>query len=113
MISTATIAVVDLVLGSVAAVGLLYLLYSETLVVHYHRFFRLVTLGLLVYALTGPVVGILAPAYIHAIHGLAALFISIGLYDLVRGDLRDDTDLTALLDLDDPDDLEFGFADDE
>lgn len=113
MISASTIAVVDLVLGSVAAVGLLYLLYSETVVVHYHRFFRLVTLGLLVYAVTGPVVGVLAPAYIHAIHGAAALFISIGLYDVVRDDLDNEPDLTALLDVDDPGDVEFGFREDD
>lgn len=33
--------------------------------------------------------------------------------DLVRDDLGDDTDFTALIDIDDPEDVEFGFPDDE
>lgn len=91
MVAVSTIALVDLVLGGVAGAGLLYLLYAETVVVHYRRFFRLITFGMLVYAVTGPVVGTLAPAYIHLVHGTAALCIAVGLYDLVQEDLsRDD-----------------------
>lgn len=96
MVSIATIARVDLVLGSIASLLLLYLLYSGSTVVQYKRFFRLIALGLLIYAVTGPVFGILLPAYIHAIHGIAALCISLGLWDLVRGDLHRESDLSAL-----------------
>jgi len=85
VVAIADIAVLDFVLGSVAALGLLYLLYAESLVVHYERFFRLITVGMLVYALTGPVIGTIAPAYVHLIHATAALFITVGLWDLVRG----------------------------
>lgn len=97
MVSTSTIAAVDFALGAVASVGLLYLYYAETMVVHYERFFRLITLGLLVYAVTGPIVGSLAPAYIHAIHGTAVLFITVGLFDLVREDLDRSDDFRAIL----------------
>lgn len=101
MVSVSTIAAVDLVLGIVAALGLLYLFYAGTMVVHYRRFFRLITLGLLVYAVTGPIIGEIAPAYIHAVHGTAVLFITAGLYDLVREDLADD-DFEAILAVEDP-----------
>ena len=97
MVAIADIAVLDFVLGSVAALGLLYLLYAETLVVHYERFFRLITVGMLVYALTGPVIGTVAPAYIHLIHATAALFITVGLWDLVQEDLRGEEHFQAIL----------------
>lgn len=108
MVTISTIATIDLVLGSIAGLGLLYLLYSETLVVHYRRFFLLITLGLLIYAVTGPVIGLIAPAYIHAIHGTAALFIALGLSDLIHGDLRSEADLAALLDIESSE-LDSGF----
>ncbi|WP_232703471.1 hypothetical protein [Halobacterium wangiae] len=97
MVAIADIALLDFVLGSVAALGLLYLLYAETLVVHYQRFFRLITVGMLVYALTGPVIGTLAPAYIHLIHAAAALCITVGLWDLVQEDLRGEEDFRAII----------------
>lgn len=97
MVATSTIAAVDFALGALASVGLLYLYYAETVVVHYRRFFRLITLGLLVYAVTGPVIGTLAPAYIHAIHGTAVLFITAGLFDLVREDLDRGEEFAAIL----------------
>lgn len=102
MVTTATISVFDFTVGALATLGLLYLLYSETVVVHYRRFFRLVTFGLLVYAATGPVIGMIRPAYIHAIHGLAALFISVGLYELVVADLKHEPEFDALLAADTP-----------
>lgn len=102
MVSVSTIAAVDLVLGIVAALGLLYLFYAGTMVVHYRRFFRLITLGLLVYAVTGPIIGEIAPAYIHAVHGTAVLFITAGLYDLVREDLEHHDDFEAILAVDVP-----------
>lgn len=100
MIDISTIAALDFAFGLVASLGLLYLFYAETMVVHYRRFFRLITLGLLVYAVTGPVIGALAPAYIHAIHATAVVFIAVGLYDLVREDLERDQDFAAVLTLD-------------
>lgn len=100
MVSVDTIAAVDFALGATAVLGLLYLLYTETVVVHYPRFFRLITLGLLVYAVTGPVVGTLAPAYIHLIHGLAAVCIAVGLWELVHADGFQNEDFETLMALD-------------
>lgn len=97
MVAFEDIAMLDLLFGSIATIGLLYLLYAETLVVHYDRFFRLITLGLLIYAGTGPIIGRLAPAYIHLIHATAALFITLGLWDLVTEDLRDEEDFEAII----------------
>lgn len=102
MISISTIATLDLILGTIAALGLAYLLYSETVVVHYRRFFRLITIGLLIYAISGPIIGTFTPALIHAIHATAAVFISLGLYDLIRDDLHHETDLSVLMHLDAP-----------
>lgn len=98
MVAMSSIATFDLLVGSLASIALLYLLYSQTMVVHYRRFFRLITIGLLIYAITGPIVGRIAPAWIHAIHGVAVLFITVGLYDLIREDLRREADFNLLLD---------------
>lgn len=99
MSTVSHIATFDLIAGSLSALGLLYLLYSDTMVVHYRRFFRLIAFGLLLYAVTGPIVGTFAPEYIHAIHGAAVLSVALGLYDLVHDDITPERDLDALLDL--------------
>lgn len=83
-----SVALFDFAAGAVAAVALAYLLYVETVAVHYPRFFRTVLAGLLVFAVTGPVIGIVAPAFIHAVHGIAALFVTVGLYGLLQGELE-------------------------
>ena len=69
-----TFGVLNFVAGAVAGVGFLYLLASSSVVVTYGRFFRVVTAGLLVFAVTGPLIGSFAPAIIHAVHALAAAF---------------------------------------
>jgi len=97
MLSVSTIGTIDFALGITAVVGLLYLLYTQTAVVHYPRFFQLITSGLLVYAATGPVFGRFAPAYIHFVHGIAALFITAGLWSLVREDLTQGDDFRVLV----------------
>lgn len=86
--SFGAIAVFDFLAGSVAAVGLVYLLYEETLVVHYERFFTALTAGLLAFAVTGPVIGLLNESLIHFVHGLAALSVSVALYLLVDGEVN-------------------------
>lgn len=73
----------DFAAGSVAALGLAYLLVSDTVVVHYRGFFRTVALGLFAFAATGPVIGEFAPSLVHAVHGLAALAVTVALYRLV------------------------------
>lgn len=84
-----SVALFDFAAGAVAAVALAYLLYAETVAVHYPRFFRTVLVGLLVFAVTGPIIGTVAPAFIHAVHGIAALFVTVGLYGLLLGELDD------------------------
>lgn len=88
----------DFAAGAVAAVALAYLLYAETIAVHYPRFFRTVLIGLLVFAITGPIIGTFAPAFIHAVHGIAALFIAVGLYGLLAGEIGDDERFEGLFD---------------
>lgn len=88
------------VLGCTAGVGLLYLLYLESFVVGYRRFVLVTTAGLLVFAVVGPLFEVFLPAYAHAVHGVAALLVVLGLYDPVRNDLR--TDEWAALLLEDP-----------
>lgn len=92
-----SIALFDFAAGAVAAVALAYLLYAETVSVHYPRFFRTVLAGLLAFAVTGPVVGTLAPAFIHAVHALAALFVTVGLYGLLQRELDEDDSFEGLL----------------
>lgn len=105
MVDVTTIATFDLVVGTIAGLLLLYLLYSQVMVVHYARFFRLITAGLLVYAVTGPVVGRLAPGVIHLVHGVATLSIAVGLAVLVRAAPREGAavDYAAILGVDDAD----------
>lgn len=81
------VAVFDVLAGVIAAAALVYLLYAETVTVHYPRFFRWVLAGLLVFAVTGPVIGTVAPAYIHAVHGVAGLAVTAGLYGLLAREL--------------------------
>jgi hypothetical protein len=75
---------VVLLSGILGAVGAGYLLYTDTVVVHYAGFFKLVTTGLLLFAASAPIIVRFAPDLIHGVHALSALFISVGLYGLVR-----------------------------
>lgn len=85
----------NFVAGAIAGVGFLYLLASESVVVTYGRFFKIVTAGLLVFAVTGPFIGSFAPAVIHAVHALAAGFIAVGLWLLLSSERRTDDFETA------------------
>ena len=80
----------NLVVGVLSATGLLYLAYSQQFVVGYRRFFHLLIGGLLVFTIGGPMADLFAPSFTHAVHGLAALMVSLGLYDPVHNNLRKD-----------------------
>lgn len=73
---------VVLLSGLVGGLGAAYLLYVDTIVVHYTTYFRTIAVGLLGFAVTAPVVFALAPGWIHAVHALAVVCISLGLYSL-------------------------------
>lgn len=90
----------NLLMGTLAGLGLLYLLYVERLVIGYRRFLVVMTFGLLLFAVGGPLAHFLFPPFEHVVHGLAALFVIFGLYDPLHNDLRKD-EWAALL-LEDP-----------
>jgi hypothetical protein len=91
-----SIALFDFAAGAVSAVALVYLLYAETVAVHYPRFFRTILVGLLAFAITGPVIGTFAPAFIHAAHAVAGLFVTIGLYGLLARELEEEEQFAGL-----------------
>jgi len=78
----------DIVLGMFTATGLLYLLYSQRNVVGYNRFIDFLIGGVLLFAVGGPIADIVAPAWIHVVHGTAALLVILGLYDPIHNNLR-------------------------
>lgn len=88
MATMGTYAVYNLVMGIVTLCGLLYLLYAQQFVVGYRRFLDYLIFGFLLFAIGGPLADLLAPHWIHLVHGLAALFVVLGLFDPVRRDLR-------------------------
>jgi len=79
----------DLALGMLAGVGMIYLLYLERFVRH-RRSLLLTVLGLFTFAVGGSLLEVILPAYVHLIHGFAALLVVLGLYDPVHNDLRTD-----------------------
>lgn len=87
----------NLVVNLLAAIGLLYLLYSGRYVVWYRRFYLLITLGLLLAVLGGPLPITISQSIRHFIHGLATLLITIGLYDLVRSQVTWDVDWEEII----------------
>jgi len=80
----------NLAVGLVSAVGLVYLAYSQRLVGGYRRFLYFLIAGFLVFSIGGPLADLLAPQLTHLVHGIAALFVVLGLYDPVHNDLRKD-----------------------
>jgi len=78
----------DLVLGVLTSAGVLYLLYSQRHLVGYRRFIDFLVGGVLLFTLGGPIADLVAPTWIHAVHGTAALFVIFGLYDPVHNNLR-------------------------
>lgn len=81
---------VVLLAGLLGTLGAGYLLYVDTIIVHYTSFFKIIAFGLLVFVLTAPVVFLYAVEFIHAVHALAAAVISVGLYTLIRSEIRPD-----------------------
>ncbi|WP_336134690.1 hypothetical protein [Natronomonas amylolytica] len=78
----------NLLVGSLSMVGFTYLLVRNRSIGSYYRFVQVLFLGLLVFAIGGPLADLVAPAWSHAIHTLAALLVIYGLYNPIRNDLR-------------------------
>lgn len=103
--------VYNLTVSLVAGIGLLYLLYSGHYVVNYRRFFEIIAVGLFLSLLGGTFLFFLSDALRHTIHGLAALVITVGLYDLVRGEVPgQNVDWTVVLYSDPREAGEFGMG---
>lgn len=84
-------------LGVLAGLGLLYLLYLQRFVVQNRRFILVTTVGILTFTTLAPLFQLVAPAYLHLVHGVAALLVILGLYDPVHNDLRKDEWASLLL----------------
>lgn len=85
---TGVFQIYNLALGGMAAVGLLYLLFRTSFVDAYRSFVHLMVAGLTLFAVGGPIVDIVAPAWSHLIHGIAAVLVILGLYNPVHNRLR-------------------------
>ena len=83
-------AIYDVVMGLLSGVGIVYLLYVEQFVIEYRQFLFVTTVGLLVFAVVGPIFDLLDPSLVHVVHGVAALLVIFGLYNPVHNDLRKD-----------------------
>ena len=78
----------NLAVGTVVALELLYLLSLEASVTAYRRFMLVTVAGLVLAVVGGPIVELVAPQFVHWIHGAAALLVVLGLYDPVTNDVR-------------------------
>lgn len=87
---------VVLLSGVFGAIGTGYLLYADTIMVHYTSFFKIIMAGLFLFAVTAPIIVLFAPDAIHAIHALSAVSISAGLYILIRQEFQTDDDFQRL-----------------
>lgn len=87
----------NLFVGGLSAVGFLYLLLHDRSFGSYRRFVYVLVLGILIFALGGPLVDIVAPAWSHAVHVVSAVLVIYGLYNPIRNDLRRDEWATLIL----------------
>lgn len=87
---------VVLLSGVFGAIGTGYLLYADAITVHYTSFFEIVTAGLLLFAVTAPIIVQFAPDSIHAVHAISAVFISLAAYRLIQQEIQTDDDFEHL-----------------
>jgi len=78
----------NLLVGILSMIGFTYLLVRNRSIDSYFRFVQVLFLGLFVFAIGGPLSDLVAPAWSHVVHTLAALFVIYGLYNPIRNDLR-------------------------
>jgi CRP-like cAMP-binding protein len=77
----------NVLVGSLSVVGFLYLL-TRSRYAAYQRFLTLLVAGLGLFVVGGPIVDLLAPSWSHLVHGTAAGFVILGLYEPIHHDLR-------------------------
>lgn len=78
----------NLFIGALTAGGFVYLLTRHRSIYSYQRFVHVLVLGLVLFAVGGPLVELFATDWSHAIHTIAAVFVIYGLYSPVTNDLR-------------------------
>lgn len=78
----------NLLVGSLTVIGFVYLLTRHRSIGSYERFVHVLLLGLMVFAVGGPITDLLAPSLSHTVHAVAAIFVIYGLYNPIRIDLR-------------------------
>ncbi|WP_336364674.1 hypothetical protein [Halalkalicoccus salilacus] len=87
----------NLLIGLLTGVGVLYFLRFKQTVIEYRWFLFVTIAGLVLFLVGGPVVEIVFPAFVHWIHGVAALLVILGLYDPLQNDSRSDLWTEVLL----------------
>lgn len=80
----------NIVMGGLASLGLIYLLYLEAFVSEYGTVLGITIAGLLLYALGSPIISLVAPTYIHLLHGVATILVIVGLYNPLHNEVRTD-----------------------
>lgn len=78
----------NLLVGALSAVGFVYLLIRGDSFGSYQRFVHYLVLGILIFAVGGPLADIFVPTWSHAVHVLSAILVIYGLYNPVSNDLR-------------------------
>lgn len=80
----------NLLIGSLTMAGFVYLLTRNRTIGSYQRFVHILLLGVLVFAVGGPIMDLVAPDWSHTVHSLAALLMIYGIYNPIHNDLRRD-----------------------
>lgn len=83
--------VTNFLAGVVSLAGIVYMLHANRFVVHYNRFFRIIAIGLAIFAVTAPLKLVFSHVVIHSIHAIAAFVIGTGFYTLVEDELGDES----------------------
>lgn len=78
----------NLFIGALTAAGFVYLLTRHRSIYSYQRFVHVLVLGLVLFAVGGPLVELYSTDWSHVIHTLAATLVIYGLYSPVTNDLR-------------------------
>lgn len=78
----------NLFIGALTAAGFVYLLTRYRSIYSYQRFVHILVLGLVLFAVGGPIVDLYSTQWSHVVHTVAALLVIYGLYSPVTNDLR-------------------------
>ncbi|QLD89451.1 ArsR family transcriptional regulator [Natronomonas salina] len=90
--------VYNLGVGLLTGLGVVYFLALERTEVGFRRSLFVTTAGLVLFLVGGPVAEVLAPRFVHWVHGTAAVLVVVGLYDPLERDLRREVWSELLLD---------------